>query len=50
MESDVARLAALLQYREEIESALEANKDNPNFKTRRGLKNILKNINKQIDY
>lgn len=45
----VARLAALLKYRDQIEMGLEAHKDNPNAKVRRGLKKQLEVINKEID-
>lgn len=44
----IAKLAALLKYREQIESGLEAQKNNPKQKIRRGLKQQLENLDKQI--
>lgn len=45
----IARLAALLEYRKQIELGLKANEDNSNAKVRRGLKDQLKNLDRQIE-
>lgn len=49
MVNTIAQLAALLKYRDQIETGIEAQKENPNAKVRRGLKSQLDRINKMID-
>ena len=46
---NTAFLAALLKYREELETALEAQKDNKHARVRRGLKDQIKHLNSMID-
>ena len=46
--SGIAQLAALFEYRHQIEVGLEAQKNNPNAKVRRGLKQQLERIDEQI--
>ena len=45
----IAQLAALLKYRQEIETGLRAQENTPHSKVRRGLKNQLKRLNEQIN-
>lgn len=45
-----ARLGSLLQYREYVEKGLELQKNNPNARVRRGIKEQLERINKLIDF
>jgi len=45
----IARLAALLKYRQQIETGLEAQRNNTHAKVRRGLKDQLNSLNKRID-
>lgn len=46
---NIAFLAALLKYREELETGLELQKNNPNAKVRRGLSEQLKELDKKIE-
>ena len=48
IKENVAYLAALLKYRNSIETALEAQAGNPNAKVRRGLREQLNRLNKSI--
>lgn len=50
MTRNIARLAALLQYREYIEKGLELQKNNPNARVRHGIKEQLDRVNKLIDF
>lgn len=47
---NIAYLAALLKYREEIETALDAQRDNKHARVRRGLKDQLQRLNSLIKY
>lgn len=49
MTKQIAMFAALLKYREQLESGLELQKDNPSARVRRGLKEQLSRVNNMIE-